>query len=165
MDHNQFQWLETPKPLSINLIRLMSGGKTKALAIKEQKMKPIISCLTNIICFTILGAFSIAHAAEPAKKDDVPIIDIPDLQPKCPEQIQGNKIVVTLMVIAAAKNCKDYPLTEAQAEEELKKLNCNAKAATAIKNMRAVMLPQFSQIYTKPNAPAMCKQAAKHYIK
>ncbi len=81
-------------------------------------------------------------------------------QETCPDRPQGNKIARTIMALAAAQNCSNFPYTSEQIEEKLQILNCNPKTDKAIQNMKAAMMPRMSQLYKGTTGEQMCTQAA-----
>lgn len=82
-------------------------------------------------------------------------------QDTCPARPQGNKIARTIMALAAAKNCTNFPLSTEQVESKLQTLNCNAKTDKAIKNMKEQMMPKMEALYKGPSGAMMCQQATK----
>ena len=82
-------------------------------------------------------------------------------QDTCPARPQGNKIARTIMALAAAKNCANFPLSVEQVETKLQTLNCNAKTDKAIKNMKAQMMPKMEALYKGTHSAMMCQQATK----
>ena len=82
----------------------------------------------------------------------------------CPTRPQGNKIARTVMALAAAKHCANFPLSIEQIETKLKSLNCNAKTDKAITLMKAQLMPKMEPLYQGPRGAMMCQQAAKYDV-
>ncbi len=128
----------------------------KAL-LKNAHVKNKVSSLPLLLtAFTLLGTINIT----------VPAFAEPIIvkQDTCPARPQGNKIARTVMALAAAKNCANFPLSVEQIETKLQSLNCNAKTDKAITVMKAQLMPKMEPLYQGPRGAIMCQQAAKYDV-
>lgn len=110
----------------------------------------------SLMLLVIIPLFSTTHHPTSALAETVLA-----KEDTCPARPQGNKIARTIMALAAAKNCANFPLSTEQVETQLQTLNCNAKTDKAIKNMKNEMMPKMEALYNGAHGAMMCQQAAK----
>lgn len=110
----------------------------------------------SLMLLVFIPLFSVTNHSTSALAESVPL-----KQDSCPARPQGNKIARTIMALAAAKNCANFPLSVEQVETQLQTLNCNAKTDKAIKNMKNEMMPKMEALYKGASGAMMCQQASK----